>query len=83
MKFMSAVKYLAETHFKENDKKDNIYLKICFFKPHPKINGEILDSAIAMGVLSRKDFSNDILSPVEVKDFFSSNTSNFVINFSS
>ena len=62
--------YFAKKYFNDNERKDNVFAKICFFKAHPKINGEFLDYAVARGVLSRKDFSNDIINPVEVTKFY-------------
>ena len=64
--------YFAKKYFNDNERKDNVFAKICFFKAHPKINGEFLDYAVARGVLSRKDFSNDIINPVEVTKFYKS-----------
>ena len=66
--FRDTVKDFAEKYFMK-ETKENIFAKVCFFEHHPKINKELLDGAISETMLSRHDFSNDILSPVEVISF--------------
>ena len=63
--FRDTVKDFAEKYFMK-ETKENIFAKVCFFEHHPKINKELLDGVISETMLSRHDFSNDILSPVEV-----------------
>ena len=38
---------------------------MCFFKAHPLVNEQLLDYASSIAILSRRDFSNDIINPIE------------------
>ena len=57
------VHYFAEKHLIK-ETKENIFAKVCFFQHHPKINKGLLDAAISKTILSRHDFTDDILSPI-------------------
>ena len=61
--FQEMVKYFAEKYLiKETI--ENLFATVCFFEHHPKINRGLLDAAISKTVLSRSDFTDDILSPI-------------------
>ena len=61
--FRDVVPYFAEKHLIK-ETKENIFAKVCFFQHHPKINKGLLDAAISKTILSRRDFTDDILSPI-------------------
>ena len=42
-----------------------LFNKMCFFKAHPLVNEQLLDYASSIAILSRRDFSNDIINPIE------------------
>ena len=61
--FQDVVHYFSEKHLIK-ETKENIFAKVCFFQHHPKINRGLLDAAISKTILSRPDFTDDILSPI-------------------
>ena len=63
--YMSTVSYLADEYLL-NESKEDLFAKICFMKPHPMMNKQLLNAAIIKTILGRPDFSNDILNPMEV-----------------
>ena len=66
LQFKEVVNYFAEKYF-INETKENLFAKVCFFQHHPKINEDLFYAVISMTILSRPDFSNDILSRIEVR----------------
>ena len=52
-----------------SEKRKSLFAKLTFFKEHPKINEQILDYAVTITILTRKDFSSDIPNPLEVNRF--------------
>ena len=63
------VHYFAEKHLIK-ETKENIFAKVCFFQHHPKINKGLLDAAISKTILSRSDFTDDILSPIVEGEYY-------------
>ena len=63
--YISTVSYLADEYL-IHESKENLFAKICFMKPHPMMNKQLLNAAIIRTILLRSDFSNDILNPIEV-----------------
>ena len=59
------VNYFAEKYFNKVSKED-LFATVCFFEHHPNINGYLLQTAITETILSRPDFTNDIIIPKEV-----------------
>ena len=73
--FQDVVHYFAEKHLIK-ETKENIFAKVCFFQHHPKINRGLLDAAISKTILSRSDFTDDILSPIVEGEY---NTINYFV----
>ena len=67
--FQDVVHYFAERHLIK-ETKENIFAKVCFFQHHPKINKGLLDAAISKLILSRSDFTDDILSPIIEGEYY-------------
>ena len=63
--FRDMVNYFAEKYFNKVSKED-LFATVCFFEHHPNINGYLLQTAITETILSRPDFTNDIIIPKEV-----------------
>ena len=73
--FRDMVNYFAEKYFNEVSKED-LFATVCFFEHHPNINGYLLDAAITETILSRPDFTDDILSPIVEGEY---NTINYFV----
>ena len=65
--FRNIVLWFAEKYLIKEGM-ENLFAKVCFFKAHPLVNEIVLDYAINFVILKRDDFSNDIISPIEVTE---------------
>merc|ERR1712142_1248941 len=68
--FRKAAKQFADKYLISERSFDKLLAKIAFFKEHNDVNEVLLDHAVTMAMLARKDLSNDIRNPAESVDLF-------------